>query len=87
MTKFLLSETKPISGLAHSQMTERPKLGFLGTNVMNPWELRHVACESFLWLYEYQGYEQFKNSLAAVLHEEKQYEASSLEASKDKYYQ
>ena len=54
---------------------------------MNPWELRHVACESFLRLYEYQGYEQFKNSLAAVLHEEKQYEASSLEASKDKYYE
>lgn len=63
-------------------MTERPELGFIGTNILNPWELRHVACESFLQLYEHNGYEQLKNSLAAVLHEEKQYGES-----KDRYYE
>jgi hypothetical protein len=54
-------------------MAERPELGFSATNLLNPWELRHAACESFLKLIKYKGYEQFKNSLVAVLHEQPQY--------------
>ena len=57
-------------------MAERPELGFSATNLLNPWELRHAACESFLKLIENDGSDKIKNSLAAVLHEQPQYDES-----------
>ena len=53
-----------------------PELGFSATNLLNPWELRQAACESFKKLIKYKGYTQFENSIVAVLHEQPQYENS-----------
>ena len=39
----------------YSQMAERPELGFSATDLLNPWELRHAACESFKKLIKYKG--------------------------------
>ena len=62
-------------------MAERPELGFSSTNLLNPWELRHAACESFLKLIENDGSDLVKNSLGAVLHEQPQYDKDP-----DQYY-
>ena len=56
----------------HSQLIERPELGFDVADVLNPWELRHFAGEAFMRLYE-GGVYPFDKLVVSTLASNRQY--------------